>query len=69
MKIFTNEQIRSIEQYTIEKEGVASTALIERAAAAITAEIVTRWTSDKKVWVFAGHGTTVPTRLSCHGCL
>lgn len=56
MKIFTNEQIRAIEQYTIEKEGVSSIALIERAASAITAEIVARWGVDKKVWVFAGHG-------------
>ncbi|MDE6192318.1 MAG: NAD(P)H-hydrate dehydratase [Muribaculum sp.] len=56
MKIFTNEQIRAIEQYTIEKEGVASTELIERAASAMTAEITSRWRQDKKVWVFAGHG-------------
>lgn len=37
MKIFTNDQIRAIEQYTIEKEGVSSNELIERAAAAMTA--------------------------------
>ena len=56
MKIFTNDQIRAIEQYTIEKEGVSSNELIERAAATMTAEITARWRPDKKVWVFAGHG-------------
>lgn len=56
MKIFTNEQIRAIERYTIEQEGVASTTLIERAASAITCEIISRWRPGKQVWVFAGQG-------------
>ncbi len=56
MKIFTNEQIRAIEQYTIEEEGVASSELIERAASAVTCEIISRWRPDKQIWVFAGQG-------------
>ena len=56
MKIFTNDQIRSIEKYTIENEGVTSDELIERAAAAITCEIMSRWRQSKNVWVIAGQG-------------
>lgn len=56
MKIFTNDQIRSIERFTIENEGVSSLELIERAASAITFEIMGRWRPNKKIWVFAGPG-------------
>ena len=56
MKIFTNDQIRSIEKYTIENEGVTSDELIEGAAAAITCEIMSRWRQSKNVWVIAGQG-------------
>lgn len=56
MKIFTNEQIKSIEQYTIEHDGVTSNELIERAASAVTCEIISRWRPGVQVWVFAGHG-------------
>ncbi len=43
MKIFTSAQIRSIENAVIEKEGVTSIELVERAASAITWEIMSRW--------------------------
>lgn len=56
MKIFTNEQIRAIERFTIEHEGVTSLELIERAATAIACEIMSRWRPNKPVWVFAGQG-------------
>lgn len=56
MKIFTNNEIRQIDRYTIEKEGISSMELIERVAEAVTAEITARWRSSKPVIVFAGPG-------------
>jgi NAD(P)H-hydrate epimerase len=56
MRIFTNEQIRSIEKYTIENESVTEIDLIERAANAMAREITSRWRNDKHIWVFAGQG-------------
>lgn len=56
MKIFTNLQIRSIENYTLEHDDVTETELIERAATAITDEIMNRWRPTKKIWIFAGPG-------------
>lgn len=56
MKIFTTKEIREIERYTIEKEGVTAMELIERVAEAVSAEIVARWRPSKPVVVFAGPG-------------
>lgn len=56
MKIFTGEEIRNIDKYTIENDGVTSMQLIERMAEAATAEITTRWRQSKQVVVFAGSG-------------
>lgn len=56
MKIFSTEEIRGIDKYTIEKEGVSAMALIERVAEAVTAEITSRWRPSKPVIVFAGPG-------------
>ncbi len=56
MKIFTTEEIRKIDKFTIEKEGISSMELIERVADAVTTEIVKRWRSSKPVVVFAGNG-------------
>lgn len=56
MKIFGNDTLRAIDKLTIENEGVTSLELIERAAEAITNEIMLRWRPNKKVSVFAGPG-------------
>lgn len=56
MKIFTTEEIREIDRYTIEVEGVASIELIERVGKAVSDEIVGRWLPSKPVAVFAGPG-------------
>ncbi len=56
MKIFTNDQIRTIERTVIENDGVSSLDLVERAAQAVTWEIVSRWRPSKPVIVFAGPG-------------
>lgn len=56
MKIFTNSEIRQIDQYTIDNEGVSSMELIERVADGVAAEIAARWRPSKPVVVFAGPG-------------
>ncbi len=56
MKIFTNAQIRAIESAVIEKEGVTTIELVERAATAVTWEVMSRWRPSRPVLVFAGPG-------------
>lgn len=56
MKLFTNEQIRAIDRYTIETEGVAPAELIERVAEGIVDEITARWRPTKPTIIFAGPG-------------
>lgn len=56
MKIFSNDDIRKIDRYTIDEEGVAAHELVMRVAEGVTAEIVKRWRPTKPVTVFAGPG-------------
>lgn len=56
MKIFTNEEIRAIDRYTIEHDGISSMELIERVAESVTCEIISRWRSNKRIAIFAGPG-------------
>lgn len=56
MKILTEEQIRELDQYTIEHEQIASIDLMEMAAAAITKAIMAEWGSSTPIVVFAGPG-------------
>lgn len=56
MKIFTNDDIRAIDRYTIDEEGVSSRELIKRVADGVTTEIMGRWRPSKPVVVFAGPG-------------
>ncbi|MDE6529109.1 MAG: bifunctional ADP-dependent NAD(P)H-hydrate dehydratase/NAD(P)H-hydrate epimerase, partial [Muribaculaceae bacterium] len=56
MKLFTTEEIRAIDRYTIEQEGVPSLELIERVAEGVADEISSRWRSNKPTMVFAGPG-------------
>ena len=73
MKIFTNDEIRQIDKYTIEVKGVSSMELINRVAEAVVSEIVSRWRPSKTVAVFAGPGNNgadalaVAALLSAHG--
>ena len=55
MKIFTNQQIKDLDHYTMEHEPIKSIDLMERAARAITRAITDRWDSSVQVVVFAGH--------------
>ncbi|MCR5151670.1 MAG: NAD(P)H-hydrate dehydratase [Prevotella sp.] len=57
MKIFTSEQLRNLDSYTIEHEPISSIGLMERAAKALTKAIVEEWPkTDKPIVVFAGPG-------------
>jgi len=56
MKIFSNDNIRRIGDMTIEREGISMLDLMERAASAITFEIMARWRVTKRIVVFAGPG-------------
>lgn len=70
MKLFTNDEIRAIERYTVEQEGVSLAELIERVAEGVTDEICARWRSDKPTIIFAGPGNNgadalATARLMC----
>ena len=56
MKLFTSAQIQELDKYTIEHEPIKSVDLMERAAKAITAAIMNKWTEHTPVVVFAGPG-------------
>ncbi|MCM1520553.1 MAG: NAD(P)H-hydrate dehydratase [Lachnoclostridium sp.] len=55
MKIFSTENIRSIERATIQ-EGISSMELIRRAADGIAKEIISKYPLSKPIVVFAGSG-------------
>ena len=56
MKIFTNERLSRIGDRTIEKEGIEMLDLIERAASAVSYELISRWRTSKRFVFFAGPG-------------
>lgn len=56
MKIFTNEELRRIGDRTIEKENIQMLELIERAASAVSYELISRWRTSKRFVIFAGPG-------------
>ena len=56
MQIYTGTQIHDWDRYTIEHEPIRSIDLMERAAAAITAEIAERWDNTYNFVALAGPG-------------
>lgn len=56
MKIFTNDAIRRIFEHSIKVEGISMLDMMERAASAVTYEIISRWRPSKRIVVFAGPG-------------
>lgn len=56
MKLFTTEEIRAIERYTIENEGISALELSERVAEGVADEVASRWRASKPTIVFAGPG-------------
>ncbi len=56
MKIFTNDGLRRIGDRTLEKENIMMLDLIERAASAVSYELISRWRTSKRFVIFAGPG-------------
>ncbi len=56
MKLFTTEDIRAIDRYTIDEEGVSSRELIRRVADGVASQIMARWSPLVPLTVFAGPG-------------
>lgn len=56
MKIFAAEEIKQLDQYTINHEPIKSINLMERAAQAVVQFVTGRWDSKMPVVVFAGPG-------------
>ncbi len=56
MKIFTTDQVRQLDKYTIEHEPVKSIDLMERAARVLSSAIMEEWTTQNPVVVLAGPG-------------
>lgn len=56
MKILIGTQHATLDKFTIENEPVASIDLMERAAHALTTEIMARWDKQRTIFVFSGAG-------------
>ena len=56
MKIFTCDQIRNIDEYTIKNEPVSSVDLMERAAGQILIWYMDNFERSKRIFIFAGPG-------------
>lgn len=56
MKIPNAQQVKSLDEYTIQNEPIRSIDLMERAAEAVVQVIVSRWGAEVPVVVFAGPG-------------
>ncbi len=56
MKLFATKQIAQIDRYTIEKEPISDTDLMERAALQITHSIIKNYSNESKMVFFAGPG-------------
>ena len=69
MKIFTNSEIRQIDQYTIEHEDIKPIELVERVARAVADEITARWRQSKPVVIFAGPGNNGADALAAGALL
>lgn len=56
MKIFATEQVKDLDQYTIQHEPVSSPDLVERAATVFIHEFCRRYSKQTRIVVFAGQG-------------
>ncbi|MCJ7449494.1 MAG: NAD(P)H-hydrate dehydratase [Bacteroidales bacterium] len=56
MKIFSCEQIKKIDEYTIKNEPIASVDLMERAAGQILIWYMDKFERSKRIFIFAGPG-------------
>ena len=56
MKLFTTDDIHTIEQQTLSREAITTATLVERVGEGAASEIATRWRPSKRTIVFAGPG-------------
>jgi ADP-dependent NAD(P)H-hydrate dehydratase / NAD(P)H-hydrate epimerase len=56
MKLFRSDQIRQIDEFTIEQEPVASIDLMERAAWQMLKWYISRFERSRRIFIFAGPG-------------
>lgn len=56
MKIFNAHTLKEIDKATCEAQGISSIDLMERAAEAVTVEIMSRFLPGRRMVVLAGHG-------------
>ncbi|MDH6356230.1 NAD(P)H-hydrate dehydratase [Parabacteroides sp. PF5-9] len=56
IKIFTNEQAKELDKYTIQNEPISSVDLIERAATLFMHEFCRRYSKQSRIFIFAGQG-------------
>ncbi|MGL4292602.1 MAG: NAD(P)H-hydrate dehydratase [Bacteroidales bacterium] len=56
MKLFFTKDIREIDELTIKEQDITSHDLMERAAGAVSDEIMARWTTRTPIVLFAGPG-------------
>ena len=56
MKVFSAKQMRELDAFTIQSEGISSTELMERAAQAVVRALMVRWQKSTHFVVFAGAG-------------
>lgn len=56
MKIFLTDDVRRIDRYTIDQEGIPSRDLVRRVAERVSVEIMSRWRPSKPLIIFAGPG-------------
>src|SRR3989339_1830130 len=56
MKIFRSDQIREIDNFTINHEPIASVELMERAAGQLFRWYVSRFERNRRIFIFAGPG-------------
>lgn len=56
MKVFTPSDIREIDRLSIEREKITSYDLMERAASAVSYEVMSRWLPSQRIVIFAGPG-------------
>ncbi|MDL2281924.1 NAD(P)H-hydrate dehydratase [Parabacteroides sp. OttesenSCG-928-G06] len=56
IKIFTTQQVKELDQYTIENEPIASIDLVERASTAFVNEFRRTFSRQSRIIIFAGQG-------------
>ena len=62
MKIFSSEEIRAIDKYTIEQEGISAKELVDRVGKGVADEILDRWGIERRTVVLPDGAIMAPMR-------